>query len=61
MNGLKCDELIGIIKIIFLRIYKSFIRPPLDYADIIYDEPNNLTMYNLKTKYKMFNIELVLQ
>ena len=24
-----------------LRIYKSFIRPHLDYAHIIYDRPNN--------------------
>ena len=45
----KCDKLIGIIKkwsISFprnelLRIYKSFIRPHLDYADIIYDKTNN--------------------
>ena len=24
-----------------LTIYKSFIRPHLDYGDIIYDQPNN--------------------
>ena len=24
-----------------LRIYKSFIRPHLDYGDVIYDQPNN--------------------
>ena len=24
-----------------LTIYKSFIRPHLDYQDIIYDQPNN--------------------
>ena len=24
-----------------LTIYKSFIRPHLDYSDIIYDQPNN--------------------
>ena len=24
-----------------LAIYKSFIRPHLDYCDIIYDQPNN--------------------
>ena len=26
---------------VLLRIYKSFIRPHLDYGDIIYDKPNN--------------------
>ena len=30
-----------------LRIYKSFIRPHLDYTDIIYDKPNNASF---KTK-----------
>ena len=29
-----------------LRIYKSFIRPYLDYADIIYDKPNNASFKN---------------
>ena len=45
----KCDKLIGIIKKLsisfpgnaLLKIYKSFIRPHLDYADIIYNKPNN--------------------
>ena len=45
----KCDKLIGIIEQLsisfprnaLLRIYKSFIRPHLDYADIICDKPNN--------------------
>ena len=45
----KCDKLIGIIKKLsisfprnaLLRIYKSFIRPHLDYADIIHDKQNN--------------------
>ena len=42
----KCDKLIGIIKkmsISFPRnaLLRTFIRPHLDYADIIYDEPNN--------------------
>ena len=45
----KCDTLIGIIKKLsisfprnaLLRIYKSFIRSHLDYADIIYNKPNN--------------------
>ena len=25
----------------FIKIYKSFVRPHLDYGDIIYDQPNN--------------------
>ena len=29
-----------------LRIYKSLIRPHLDYADIIYDKPNNTSFKN---------------
>ena len=24
-----------------LTIYKSFVRPHLDYSDVIYDQPNN--------------------
>ena len=31
---------------VLLRIYKSFIRPYLDYADIIYDKPNNASFKN---------------
>ena len=27
-----------------LIIYKSFIRPHLDYDDIVYDQPNNLSL-----------------
>ena len=30
-----------------LTIYKSFIRPHLDYGDIIYDQPNNESFCNL--------------
>ena len=41
-----------------LRIYKSFIRPHLDYEDIIYDKTHkNL----LKTKLKIFNVKLAFQ
>ena len=50
----KCNKLKGIIKKLsisfptnaLLRIYKSFIRPHLDYADIIYDKPNNVSFKN---------------
>ena len=36
-----------------LTIYKSFVRPNLDYADIIYDKPLN---ESLKGKLKWSNI-----
>ena len=29
-----------------VTLYKAFIRPHLDYADIIYDEPNNINIFN---------------
>ena len=32
----------------FPRTYKSFIRSHLDYADIIYDKPNNASFKNKK-------------
>ena len=46
---MKANKGIGIIKRLsntlprksLLTIYKSFIRPHLDYCDIIYDQPNN--------------------
>ena len=34
-------------------MYKSFVRPNLDYADIIYDKPFNEPF---KTKIEIFNI-----
>ena len=45
----KCSKIIGLMKkssqILsrksLLTIYKSFVRPNLDYADIIYDKPPN--------------------
>ena len=51
----KCNKLIGLIKTLsvnllrngLLTIYKSFIRPHLDYGDILYDKPNN---ENFKSK-----------
>ena len=27
-----------------LTIYKSFVRPYLDYSDILYDQPNNKSL-----------------
>ena len=45
----KCYKIIGLIKQFSIhlprealpRIYKSFVRPNLDYGDIIFDKPNN--------------------
>ena len=50
----KCSKLIGIIgrlsvnlpRNALLTIYKSFIRPHLDYGDILYDKPNNENFQN---------------
>ena len=47
----KANKGIGLIKrlynflprLILINIYKCFIRPHLDYGDIIYDNPNNDT------------------
>ena len=36
-----------------ITIYKSFVRPHIDYGDIIYDQPKN---YFLATLLKEFNI-----
>ena len=33
-----------------ITIYKSFLRPHLDYGDIIYDQPNNESFCNLTEK-----------
>ena len=29
-----------------ITLYESFMRPHLDYADILYDQPNNLNVCN---------------
>ena len=50
----KCNKLIGLTKRLsvhlprsaLLTIYKSFIRPHLDYGDILYDKPNNENFQN---------------
>ena len=31
-------------RVYVLRIYKSIVRPHLDYGDVIYDQPNNSTL-----------------
>ena len=50
----KCYKMVDVIKRLsvnipcdaLLRIYKSFIRPRLDYGDTIYDKPNNESFKN---------------
>ncbi len=50
----KANRGIGLIKLLryklsrkhLITIYKSHIRPHLDYGDIIYDKPNNLNFIN---------------
>ena len=53
-----CNKLIGSFKCLssllprksLLTIYKSFIRPHLEYSDILYDNPANETLINLIEK-----------
>ena len=50
----KCNKLIGLIRQLsvhlprntLLTIYKSFVRPNLDYGDILYDKPDNQNFKN---------------
>ena len=50
----KCNKLIGFIRRLsvnvprkaLLTIYKSFIRPHLDYGDVLYDKPENKYFQN---------------
>ena len=63
----KCNKLIGLMKKLslilsrksLLTIYKSFVRPNLDYADIIYNKPSN---QSLKRKIEMvhYNSALII-
>ena len=58
----KCNRTIGLIKRLsvtlprnaLLAIYKTFVRPHPDYADILYDKPNNENFQNKleKVQYK---------
>ena len=60
-NKIKCNKIIGIMKrlslILSRIIYKSFVRPNLDYADVIYDKPFN---DSFKRKIKMVRYKAVL-
>ena len=42
-----------------LIIYKSFIRPHLDYGDIVYDQPNNSSLSE-KIEYLQYNAALAI-
>ena len=54
----KCNKMIGLIRRLsvnlprnaLLTIYKSFIRPHLDYGDILYDKPSNDNFQNKMEK-----------
>ena len=63
----KANKRIGIIKRLshilprksFLTVYKSFIRPHLDYCDVIYDQPNNES-FCTKTERIQYNAGLAI-
>ena len=42
-----------------LTIYKSFVRPHLDYGDVIYDQPNNSRLSD-KTESVQYNAALAI-
>ena len=42
-----------------LSIYKSFVRPHLDYAVVVYDQPNNVSFAN-KIETVQYNAILVI-
>ena len=54
----KCNKVISLIRRLsvnllrnaLLTIYKSFLRPHLDYGDILYDKPNNDNFQNKMKK-----------
>ena len=62
----KCNRIISLIRRLSMNlprnalftICKSFVRPHLDYVDILYDKP---TMNVFRTNYKNFRIEPALQ
>ena len=41
-----CDKMIGLPRNALLTIYESFIRPQLDYGDMLYDKSNNENVQN---------------
>ena len=44
-----------------VMIYKSFIRPHLDYGDIVYDQPNNSSLPEKKNKSVQYNAALAIK
>ena len=42
-----------------LTIYKSFVRPHLDYGDVVYDQPNNSRLSD-KTETLQYNAVLAI-
>ena len=56
----KCNRIISLIRRLsvnlprnaLLTIYKSFVRPYLDYGDILYDKPNHENFQNKLEKVK---------
>ena len=63
----KCNKIIGMMKKLstsvsrqsLLTIYKSFVRPILDYGDIIYDKPHKVSFIE-KTERLQYNACLVI-
>ena len=63
----KANKGIGIIKMLLhilprkslLTIYKSFIRPHLDYCNVIYDQPNN-EIFRTKIERIQYNAALAI-
>ena len=63
----KCNKIIGLMKKLsqflsrksLLTIYKSFVRPNLDYADIIYDKPLNES-FKKKIELVQYNAALII-
>ena len=62
----KCNNIIGLMKKlspilskeILFTIYKSFVRPNLDYADIIYEKPLSGSSKKKIERLKLFNTTL---
>ena len=50
MIVLKRRLLVNLPRNALLTIYKCFIRPHLDYGDILYDKPNNENFQNKMEK-----------
>ena len=63
----KTNKGIGVIKKLndtlsrdaLLTLYKSFVRPHLDYSDIIYDQPQNESFCN-KLESTQYNVALAI-